>query len=390
MLFKLELPKLYSRNKDGSIQVWRIEVEGNKYRTIVGKEGGAEIISKWSVCTGKNAGKANETSDNAQAELEAVAKYKKKLKSGGYWENISEVDKVRFVEPMLAHPLRTDRQDHTANVIYPCMVDNKYNGGRVISTIEGCWTRKGEQYEVIPHIQNAIKPLFEVFPSLVIDGEAYNHALRYKLNELMSIIRTHSESSITSELIAKSESIVRYYVYDGYGFTTPNGTIINENTPCIERREALKVLLKDIPYVVVVPYKIANNLDEVYAIYDICVEDGYEGAIIRNAKSPYQHFRTSDLLKVKPVDDAEFTSVAFEDPGSGNWGGTAKIIWFVDKNGNKFKGTFKGNMEVGRKLLQEQDKWIGREVSVEFNGYTGKGIPNYARMNPENCFKNDR
>jgi DNA ligase 1 len=405
-LFKFELPMLYARAKTGAVLTWEIEVEGNKYRTITGQETGRKIISAWTICSGKNSGKTNATDDEQQAEAEALAKWKKKLKSGGYWEDVKDIDKVRFVEAMLAHPLLTDRQDHRNNVVYPCMVDRKYNGGRILSTIEGCWTRKGEHYEVIPHLEQAMASLFVKFPGLVLDGEGYNHDLRYKLNELMSIMRTTAIKSITPELISESERLVRYYVYDAYNFTTlediryhqangdltliPKGTEITEDTPCVERRVALKRLIAGISYFVPVPFRWAKTLEEVYSHYEDYVEDGYEGAIIRNAKAPYQHYRTSDLLKVKPVDDDEFVIVDIEDPGSGNWGGTGKIIWFVDKKGNKFKGTFKGSMEVGRKLLKEKADWIGKEVTVEFNGYTGKGIPNYARLNPENCFKNDK
>src|SRR6185503_14048815 len=116
----------------------------------------------------------------------------------------------------------------------------------------------------------------------VLDGEGYQHELRFKLNELMSILRTTKSKKITPELLSRSEQIVRLYVYDGYGFDN-----ITADTGNLERRKALKELLKNIPYIVWVPYRIANTLEDVYKIYDSDIADGYEGSIIRNCNAPY-------------------------------------------------------------------------------------------------------
>ena len=173
------IPLLYSKGNNGKILDYLIEVEGNKFRTTTGAIGFKHVISEWTICQGKNIGKANETSPEEQAYLEALAKWEKKKKSGGYWENIKDVDKVKFVKPMLAYPIVDSKHDRTDRVMFPFMVDRKYNGGRVIITKNGAFTRKGEKQLTIPHIVEATKPLFEKYPDLVLDGEGYHHNLRY-------------------------------------------------------------------------------------------------------------------------------------------------------------------------------------------------------------------
>lgn len=373
--FRFQYPILYARSSTGAVLTWEIEVEGNKYRTITGQENGAKITSKWSESEAKNPGKANATTAEAQALKDADSKWKKKLRSGGYWEDVRDIDKSRFVEPMLAHKLN----EHPDKVKFPCMVDRKYNGGRVIAIKEGLYTRKGEEYATLPHIIESLKPLFDKYPKLVLDGEAYQHTLRFRLNEIMHIIRT--TKNIDDALLKESRDKICLYVYDGYGFDN-----IVEDTGNYYRRQALKSLLKGVLHTIWVPFRVATNLEEVHAIYDDYVADGYEGAIIRNFDAPYQHKRCHDLLKVKPVDDDEFIIVDIIDPGSGNWGGTGKIINFKMKDGKTFKGTFKGSMEDGRQLLKERDKWIGKEVTVQYNGLTGLGTPNYAQLDLKNCF----
>lgn len=377
----MSLPLLYSKTSLGQIQVWQIIVVGDSFFTREGILNGKMTDSTPTVCLPKNTGKKNATTGEEQAQKEALARHNKKKKSGGYWEDINDVDKIKFTEPMLAEKLK----DFRNKVIFPCMVDIKYNGGRVVSKIDGLFTRKGETYKSIPHIHETLKPLFVKFPSLVLDGEGYNHEYRYKLNDMMSILRKTKDEHIDFMFLQESESIVRYYVYDGFNFEI-DGKSITEETPCIERREALKKLLKDVQYIVVADYTICNSFEEIDDTYNKHVSDGYEGAMVRNMNSTYKFKRTTDLLKVKPEDDSEAIIISV-DPGTGNassLAATATLKWIEDKD-QVFNATFKGEKWLREKILSEKDKWIGKKVKFLYNGLTGLGIPNYARIDPENC-----
>lgn len=379
----IQLPTLFARSNNGAILEWDIEIEGNKFRTITGHQGGNKITSKWTVTKGKNSGQANATSDEDQAYAEASSKWKKKIKREGYWENIKDIDnKPRFIEPMLAQKLR----DHPDKAQFPCMVDKKYNGGRIVGVADGLFTRKGEPYASIPHIVEAVQPLFDKYPNLLLDGEGYNHDLRFKLNEIMSILRTTKGSKLTPDLFRRSEQIVRLYVYDGYGFDG-----ITSATGNLERRKALKDLVKNIPYVVWVPYRISNTLEEVYEVYDGDVKEGYEGSMIRNIHAPYEHKRSYNLLKVKPTDDSEGTITKINE-GTGNTSGlaaTATVIWNGPDGRTEFDATFMGSVETREEILKNPQDWVGQEVTFLYNGLTGKTPrkPNYARIDPDNCFQ---
>jgi len=379
----MKLPILYARGKGTKVLEWTIELNGGKYRTITGAQGAKQVISEWTICEGKSVGRSNETTDDAQAESEAQSKWEKKLKSGGYWENIGDIDQEKFIQPMLAYNI-----DKRKTVIpYPVMVDRKYNGMRQITSAAGPFTRKGEPVISAPHIWKRVKCLFEKFPNLVLDGELYNHDLRYKLNELISVVRKQKLSTITAEDFQKSERIVDYYVYDAYGFTV-NGKEITESTPCAERRDSLTILLAGIPGVVPVPYVWAKSLDEVMALFQEYMDDGYEGAIVR-INSAYVHDRTMNLLKVKPEDDAEGLILAITD-GKGNWAGAATNVTIKMGNGNVFDCVFKGDYTQRKQILETKTEWIGKTVTYLYIGFTGKGLPNSGRIDPNNCFKGDR
>ena len=385
---KKTLNILYKRTETGAIQQWQIVADGNTYYTIEGLVGGKLTTSSPTICDGKNVDKSNETTPEEQAYTEALAKWTKKTKKH-YFEKISDIDQKIFIKPMLAKHYK----DYSENQIqWPVMVDRKYNGMRhIVSKDLGQRTREGEIIHTAPHIWEAIKHLFDKHSDLVCDSELYNHQYRYKLNELIEIVRKTVHFSAAD--LEKSKKIVKMYVYDGYGFDN-----ITENTKCSERREALKKLFEGIPEVVVVDYKWANNDEEVQKIYQEYLEEGYEGAILRENKG-YEHKRSKNLLKIKPIDDDEFIIVNIEE-GNGNWSGAAKRITFkgdvknskgdiVNANA-EFSGCFKGSYEDGVICLKDKNKWIGKKVTVYYNGLTGKNVPNYAQFNYKNSLKGDR
>ncbi len=375
-------PTLYALSSTGKTLVLWIEQDGDKYRASHGQQGGKIVVDEWTVAQPKNVGKKNETTGEQQATLEVAAKYEKKLKSGGYWKDVKDINGERFVEPMLAKKL----SEHENKVTFPAMLDRKYNGGRIVTTKNGPFSRKGESWKTIPHIFESLHPLFKKWPNLVIDGEGYNHEYRYKLNELMSVLRKTKD--VTQEDLAKSEQIIRYYVYDFYGAEG-----VTEETGCQERREVAKRLFKGNKYIVVVDYEIVNGLDDLYRIYQSYVDDGYEGAMYRTIDAPYVHKRSADLLKVKPEDSSEGIITKIHE-GEGNWSGLAAkaTLQWKDKGfgvgaDKTFDATFKGTEEQKATIWQEQKKWLGKEVTFLYNGLTGYGIPNFARIDVNNCFK---
>jgi len=94
------------------------------------------------------------------------------------------------------------------------------------------------------------------------------------------------------------------------------------------------------------------------------------------------------LLKYKPEDDDEATIIDIIE-GTGNWAGTAKTCT-LEWKGKKFDATFKGTHEQGVDRLKHKKDWIGKTVTFLYTGLTGLGVPNYARIDPDNCFKGDR
>lgn len=372
-----EFPKLFARTVTGAIQEWQVFVDKNSHFVVSGQQGGRVTRSVPVVCYGKNLGRSNETSPEEQALLEAEAKYKKQLKSGGYFESVSDIDQDRFFQPMLAKNYEdyADKIDWSKGV----GVQIKYNGGRIIATKDGLFSRKGERYISIPHIEEGLRPFFRQYSNAVLDGEGFRYELREKLNEIMKLLR--KTVHITNDDLKRSEELIRYYVYDG-GNIGPIGF----NDCYTVRKQMIDQAFRPFDGVVhEVPTHVVYSKRELDKLYQSFLEENHEGAIIRLFGQPYEQKRSKFLLKYKPVEDDEGTIVDIIE-GEGNWSGTGKVIRLKWK-GKEFNATFKGTFEQCKDFWSNRQKWIGKEITFEFNGLTGLGIPNYARMDIDNCLK---
>lgn len=372
---------LYTTDSTGNTRVWWMEQINNKYRTCSGVLGGKIVESEYTICDGKNVGKKNETSPTEQATSEILNKYKKQKKTG-YHTNVNDAKKgCSYVEPMLAKKYN-DYEDKIDFSKSNWGIQIKFNGNRCIATRDGLFTRKGEKYISVPHINKSLEKFFEKHPDAVLDGELYNYDLRQQLNELSKLVR--KTVHITDEDYDHSKQIVKYYVYDGYNF---NG--LDETAQYSERKSWIdKNVVGKYSYVEEVKTWKITDKKQLDVKFKEFISDDEEGGILRDLDGEYEHKRSKYLLKMKSEDDDEAVIVNIKE-GTGNWSGAGKIITLKWKD-KTFDATFKGSYEDCVTFLKEKNKWIGKEVTFLYNGLTGLNVPNYARIDYKNCIKGDR
>lgn len=384
----IKLQTLYSRTATGAVQQWTVEIEGEMYRTVYGQIDGKQTTTEWYIAQPTNIGKANERDGDAQASFEANALWTKRVKMG-YTPDIKAIDvETKGLDVMLAKELDKyiGTKKNCINFKRGFFVQNKYNGVRCTAQLEDgqvvLRSRGFEIWNTVPHINKSLVAFFAKYPDAKLDGELYNYDLRQHLNELIEIVRSKTP---TAQELKVSEEMVRYYVYDGFNFDIGHD-VLDRTAPYYKRKEFIDAEVgKYSKYVMHVKTWEVFSLAELDKLYETFLADGEEGAIGRERDGEYKSNRSRDLLKYKPEDDAEGIIKDIYE-GTGNWAGCATPL-LLEWNGKEFRGNFKGKKALRATILQNKADWIGKEVTFQYTGLTGLGTPNYARVDPLNCFK---
>ena len=364
-LFKFELPTLYARAETGNVLTWDIEIEENKYRVISGTEMGGKVTSDYTTCQGKSLGKKNETTPEQQAQAEAVAKWKKKLKSG-YWEDKNDIDKSAYFQPQLAHKW----EDHKTNVDWSkgLYISPKLDGLRCVVTKDGAYSRNGNEFVAFPHILRELEPLFDKYPDLRLDGECYTNRLKNDFNKIISLAK---KSKPTPQDIAESEEYLEYWIFD----------CPSKSGGYSERYNFLHdIILKNYfnnKWIKLCIHKVIKTEAEIETNLHHYLEKGFEGLMVNISDGLYEQKRSKNLLKYKLFQDEEFEIVNIVE-GQGNRSGMFGYATLKSDNGKTFDSSARGSHEFYKRLLHEKDDLIGKMATVRFQNLTpGEGVPRF-------------
>lgn len=355
-------PPLYQYDENGSLRVWYMERDNDKYCTISGLYQGQKVTSAWKLATSKNIGKANATTGDQQAEAEIASMYQKRRDSG-YTDHIpSPDDESKFFEPMLAY-----KYGDMKRISFPVWSQPKLDGIRCIVNHKGMWSRGGKPIIACPHIFEEFRKVYDVplNKDLTFDGELYNHKFRDDFNKIVSLVKKTKPTAIE---IAEAADLVEYHIYDMHNAG-------QKTLPFSGRSSSINVFFdtyveENSKLVKVETFNVTeqHQLDQLYSVF---LEDRYEGQMLRY-DTPYEHKRTKNLLKRKEFIDDEFVVLDILE-GKGNWAGIAKIVVLQLHDGSTCEAGIRGTQAYLYQVLQEKDKFIGNPAKVRFQNYTPDG-----------------
>jgi DNA ligase 1 len=360
----LELETLYKRTATGAIQEWTIFAERGKYWTVSGQTDGKKVQSTPTVCKPKNVGKKNETTTYEQAELEAKAKWQKKIDEG-YVVDQKNIDaaKILRIDPMLAK----NYNDYKEKLGFPLYSQPKLDGLRCVATPRQVMSRKWKPFSTLEHIRAAVAQLCEEHKNiLALDGEMYSHELKDKFEEIVSIVK---QPKATAEDIERAKKLVQYHVYD---YVDVDPTLTFEQRTANLNRYIKKL---DRKYFKFVETELVTTRADLDALFEEYYAQGYEGQMIRVPASKYEQKRTSNLLKRKEFIDEEFEIVGYKD-GKGSRTNCITLR-VVTEDGKEFDSVPKGSVEYLQKLWDNRDKLIGLKATIKFQNYSDDGIPRF-------------
>jgi DNA ligase 1 len=354
-----QLPTLYHQSKSGAIVQWNIWTEGADIVREYGQMGGKMQIAR-TTATGKNIGRSNETSPEEQALLEAKAKHKKRLDMK-YSLSVRSAKKEVFL-PMLASSF-DKRKD---KVSYPVDVQPKLDGVRCLAYWDNdgsvkLMSRGGKPWECCEHITRQLELVLP--KDWILDGELYIHGATFQ--EITKLVKKIRPESVN----------VEYHVYDIP--RCEGGKIGDWENRKVYLNELYEMLYENkCTGIIPVDSFLAEDEADVYMWQSSFLEDGFEGAIVREFDGEYRMgHRSNKLLKVKNFMDNEYKIVDYTT-GVGKFDGCC--IWICEtEKGQSFKVVPQGTFEERQETYDNAKRHIGRLLKVKYFELTDDGIPRF-------------
>jgi DNA ligase-1 len=366
-VFKIHetLPTLYGKDTSGKTKQWSASIFTNgsvaRYTVEYGQVDGKIQSTSRDFTEGKNIGKANETTPLQQCTNEIKKKWSDKKEKERYAEEEESDITQTKIFPMLAHVYDPKSKTKVKNpIVYPCFVQPKLDGLRCLIYMANgtiiTQSRTGGIFTTMDHIKAGLKPFFDAWPMVVLDGELYTN--KYPFEELVGLIK---RKQVDDPRIAQ----VHFHIYDivsleGYAerrqFILENRRLFPATFEIVKTEEAIKI----------------DDFKTKFAEY---VQEGYEGIMLRNKKGPYVSNRSHDLQKYKEFEEDEFVIVGFKE-AEGRDSGT--VIWrCATKTGDEFDCRPVGSVEHRKALFQNAQKNIGKLLTIKYQELSEKGIPRF-------------
>lgn len=345
-------PTLYGKDSSGGLKLWEVFTQNGVIVVRHGKLGG-KIQEKRTTASPMNIGRSNATTACEQAETEALAKWVKQQKKG-YFEDKEEALGFVTRTPMKAQNFN----DYAHKVKYPCYVQPKLNGQRMLIDSEGnCQSKQGESIELPGHWKNDIKKI--VGSGLIkdgIDGEIFAGHVKQGGLSLQQIISAFRKPNENTERLF-------FAMYD----TCSDGTQ--------EQRVADMFVINRLylPNITSVPTVLVNTPEEADDWYFKWLEQGAEGMVYRNLDGRYDYGKRSyNLIKRKPRLDAEAKVVGCV-PDKNNAG----LLSCVLQNGVNFKCLMRvdSHPEIDYRKFDNAITLIGQFITFEYEELSDDGVP---------------
>ena len=239
-------------------------------------------------------------------------------------------------KPMLAYPVSSKPIDYNDKVFIQPKLDGvrcliQANIKRHILTPDlneievKAYSRTGKEWKNIDHILTNLKPFFQKYPDVMLDGELYNHDLRDDFETIISLVRRQKPDDIDMQ---ESRDMVQFHCYDYIpGLALRKAKFDSRNI-------WLKKELKEsycVKHVLTMP---VPNPGALHYVHGSNIECGYEGSIVR-LNTEYECKRSHSLRKFKEFHDAEAQIVGYE-VGKGKREGTLGKFYMIDPFGVKF------------------------------------------------------
>lgn len=220
----------------------------------------------------------------------------------------------------------------------------KLDGVRAYWDGKNLLSRTQVPFTCLPHIVEALKSL----PPGMYDGELYHPSL--DLEEIVSACRVKVRNGISD--------LIQFHIFD----------IISPGT---SYERLLKLGQINITHPLI---RVPQTIIEIKDVQDqarLYVSQGYEGLVFKKFEEKYIYDERR-MYRIKPIQKEKFIVTGVVDKPRSR--GCA-VLQF-----HEFEATINYNKDIQKFIFKNPDCIVGKAVTVEFRGFTKKGIPRNAKV----------
>jgi DNA ligase-1 len=241
-------------------------------------------------------------------------------------------------------------------------------------------SRGGGDYDCSTNHITTFQPLVDFFmshPKVVLDGELF------KRNKSLQQI----SGAARMEKNAYDCDWLQYWIYDCYFLDNPE----------LDAASRQNFLIKELTVERTIPYYVSTEMDEVDSpvfllmqgivegwdemkkLHDVYVQEGFEGAVIKDMDKPYKPgSRGNQLIKIKQYKSSEFKVIGYE---LGLRGSEDMTFILETENGDTFKAMPVGDRETKSEYVRNfKEKYNGHMAECTYFNLSDDGIPTQPKL----------
>ena len=231
-----------------------------------------------------------------------------------------------------------------AKVRYPYYASPKLDGIRGICLDGKMLSRTGKQIKGVEHIEKAVKEL-----GMDLDGELLIPGQHFQVSS--GKLRSHG---VTPD--------AKYYVFDTPDMDAKFG----------DRLKAIAELKGLSEYIKVVKHKVVHSSEEIHDFYNLCLDKGLEGLVLKEPDHYYKRTRSNLWMKMKEAHTIEGRVVDFKE-GEGRLKGMLGAL-IVELANSVSADVGSGFTDKQRKEFCDnrigKDSMYGRIIEIEYHERT--------------------
>ena len=265
---------------------------------------------------------------------------------------------IRTYYPMLAHKYNEKKNE----IKFPCFVQPKLDGVRCIVVGNRLYSRNGNRFPALPHIENELK--LHNKDNIILDGELFTDDINFE--KIVGLVKKFKKS----EEDEKNSLKIYLNIFDYIDSKSPYNQRLKNLNEFFEKNKNMK-------YIKQVKTEECKEEKNIFEFLEKYTKEKYEGLIIRNKSGKYEeNTRSVHLQKLKKFIDVEFEIIDYTTPSQGKEVGC--VIWICKtKEGKKFNVRPSGNYQERKKMYREAKKYIGKMLTVRYQELTNGHVPRF-------------